>query len=68
MYHDNENEKPSLQSNFTLSQSKFFSRLNSFFQNTKENFGGKKFTLQMNEVLLQKTKIQTKCVIKKLDI
>jgi hypothetical protein len=56
MYHDNENEKPSL-------QSKFFSRLNSFFQNTKENFGGKKFTLQKSKFTLQMN-----CVIKKLDI
>ncbi len=28
----------------------FFPRQNSLFQNTKENLGGKKFTLQMNEV------------------
>jgi hypothetical protein len=39
-------EKPSL-------ESKFFSRQNSFFQKTEEKFGGKKITLQMNEVLLK---------------
>jgi hypothetical protein len=37
-------EKPSLQSKFTLLKSKFFSRQNFFFQNSKEKFGGKKFT------------------------
>jgi hypothetical protein len=32
-------------------KSKYFSRQNFFFQKTKEKFGGKKFTLQRNEVL-----------------
>jgi hypothetical protein len=45
-------EKPSLQSKFTLLKSNFFSRQNSLFINTKEKFGGKKFTLQMNELLI----------------
>jgi hypothetical protein len=31
-------------------QSKLFSRQNAIFQNTKEKFGGKKITLQMNEI------------------
>jgi hypothetical protein len=37
-------EKPSLPSKFTLLKSNFFSRQNFLFQNTKEKFGGKKFT------------------------
>jgi hypothetical protein len=39
-----------LQSKFTLLKSNFFSRQNSLFQNTKEKIGGKKITLQRNEV------------------
>jgi hypothetical protein len=47
-------EKPSLQSKFTLSKSKFFPAkipFSPFPFSTKEKFGGKKFTLQRNEVL-----------------
>jgi hypothetical protein len=48
-------EKPSLQSKFTLLPSKFFSRQISLLQKKKEKFGGKKFTLQRNEVLYLKS-------------
>jgi hypothetical protein len=39
---DDSQTKPSLQSKFTLLQSKLFSRQNSLFQNINEKFGGKK--------------------------
>jgi hypothetical protein len=46
-------EKPCLQSKSTLLKSKFFpARQNSLFQKTKEKFGGKKITLEENEVFL----------------
>jgi hypothetical protein len=51
-------EKP-LQSRFTLLPSKFFPA-KFLFQNTKENFGGKEFTLQKNEVLCQNVEKDTK--------
>jgi hypothetical protein len=43
-----------LQSKFTLLKSKFFPTEIPFFQNTKEKFGGKKFTLQKTEFFFAK--------------